>query len=303
MNAQSTADIRSLRHPIGYTDGLGKELPSEPNLIRNLQLSDVLTRTMEVREMVGLFAEHLQSEVHHEGLAYANEQLGLKVEIGTQGQHSLGYRIVVSDQDLGELTVSRSRLFAASEADRIEAITCALVYPLRNAILYNTALRSAFRDPLTGVNNRAALDSALPREIRLAQRHNTPTTLLVIDCDRFKQINDNHGHQLGDQVLCFMTGLIRANLRDTDLVYRYGGDEFVVLLSGTNTEGAERVAERIRRSVETRSFTHNNLSLVLSASIGLTQLNGRDSLESVFYRADEALLRAKRLGRNRVAIA
>ena len=89
----------------------------------------------------------------------------------------------------------------------------------------------------------------------------------------------------------------------TDLVFRYGGDEFVVALNNTDLDGARDVAERIRRSMESIQFTQENVRLVLSASIGITQLTGEDSLETAFQRADEALFLAKREGRNRVAVA
>ncbi len=183
----------------------------------------------------------------------------------------------------------------------MENLMCSLVYPLRNASMYQLAMKSAFQDPLTGINNRASLEKSLPREINLAQRHGTPLTLLVIDVDHFKNINDTHGHQIGDAVLRELTSVFAECVRTTDLVFRYGGDEFVISLSNTDIEGARDVAERIREGIEKCQFSVGNVRLVVSASVGMTELNGRDTLESAFRRADEALLLAKREGRNRVA--
>ena len=180
---------------------------------------------------------------------------------------------------------------------------CTLVYPIRNATMYQAALNSAYRDPLTGVENRAVLESRLPREIQLSQRHGTPASVLVLDVDRFKSINDSHGHHTGDLVLQRLVAVFQSVLRNTDLICRYGGDEFVIVLSNTDAEGGLYVAERIRQKVENLRVQVGNVNLVLSTSIGLTELRLDDDASTVFERADAALLLAKQSGRNNVILA
>lgn len=269
--------------------------------IRALQLGEKLFKVLDVKALIDLFFVEVQTYIPHDSIGYSNSQLGIALSLGKSSRHRMEYDLVLAGQSLGEIIVTRARLFGSKEVALMEDLMCSLVYPLRNASMYQLAMLSAFQDPLTGINNRASLEKSLPREINLAQRHVTPLTLLVIDVDYFKNINDTHGHQIGDAVLCEITGVFAETVRTTDLVFRYGGDEFVIALSNTDKEAAREVAERIREGIEKCQFSVGNVRLVISASVGMTELNGRDTLESAFRRADEALLLAKREGRNRVA--
>lgn len=269
--------------------------------IRALQLGEKLFKMLDVKALIDLFFVEVQAYIPHDSIGYSNSQLGISLSLGKSSRHRMEYDLVLAGQVLGEIVVTRARLFASKEVALMEDLMCSLVYPLRNASMYQLAMLSAFQDPLTGINNRASLEKSLPREINLAQRHDMPLTLLVIDVDHFKNINDTHGHQVGDAVLREITGVFAETVRTTDLVFRYGGDEFVIALSNTDSEAAREVAERIREGIEKCQFSVGNVRLVISASVGMTELNGRDTLESAFRRADEALLLAKREGRNRVA--
>ena len=269
--------------------------------IRGLQLGEKLFKVLDVKALIDLFFVEVQAYIPHDSIGYSNNQLGITLSLGKTSRHRMEYDLVLAGQVLGEIVVTRARLFASKEVALMEDLMCSLVYPLRNASMYQLAMLSAFQDPLTGINNRASLEKSLPREINLAQRHDMPLTLLVVDVDYFKNINDTHGHQIGDAVLREITGVFAETVRTTDLVFRYGGDEFVIALSNTDSEAAREVAERIREGIEKCQFSVGNVRLVISASVGMTELNGRDTLESAFRRADEALLLAKREGRNRVA--
>ncbi len=269
--------------------------------IRGLQLGEKLFKVLDVKALIDLFFVEVQAYIPHDSIGYSNSQLGITLSLGKTSRHRMEYDLVLAGQVLGEIIVTRARLFASKEVALMEDLMCSLVYPLRNASMYQLAMLSAFQDPLTGINNRASLEKSLPREINLAQRHDMPLTLLVVDVDYFKNINDTHGHQIGDAVLREITGVFAESVRTTDLVFRYGGDEFVIALSNTDSEAAREVAERIREGIEKCQFSVGNVRLVISASVGMTELNGRDTLESAFRRADEALLLAKREGRNRVA--
>ncbi len=135
----------------------------------------------------------------------------------------------------------------------------ALIYPLRNALLYKQAVEKAYNDPLTGLNNRAAFDKSIEQEVDLATRHGHSLSLMMLDLDRFKQINDNYGHIVGDAVLKSFADCIMECMRSSDIVFRYGGEEFVILLRNTELAGAILLAERMRKNIENMKFDYNNV--------------------------------------------
>lgn len=161
----------------------------------------------------------------------------------------------------------------------------------------------ALADPLTELSNRRALDWELPRQIQNARTRSAPLSLLMLDVDYFKSINDTYGHLAGDRVLQLLSARLRHNLRFQDTPFRYGGEEFVIILSNTNANEAQAVALRLNHLVGNQSFTiDNNLALQITASVGIASLQPEDDPNgvSLLNRADRNLLRAKSNGRNRV---
>jgi diguanylate cyclase (GGDEF)-like protein len=163
----------------------------------------------------------------------------------------------------------------------------------------------AATDPLTGVANRRTLDQTLRHEWFRAQRSGQPLSLLMIDADHFKTLNDRHGHQVGDEALRSLAGIIHANVhRPTDLVARYGGEEFSVILAETDSEGARQIAERIRAQVEQLPLLGDDQSpMTVSIGISTWTTASEISLEQLLFAADKALYQAKERGRNRVVAA
>ena len=169
--------------------------------------------------------------------------------------------------------------------------------------MYREALQAAARDPLTGLNNRFGLESVLDREIDLARRHETALSVLMIDADAFKAINDNYGHLVGDTALRTLADVIVRCMRDSDMVFRYGGEEFVVVLSNTAQPGAQNLAERIRGTTEQTAVAVERTKFNVTVSIGVATLAAGETQGVLLTRADQALYTAKRNGRNRVVAA
>lgn len=155
----------------------------------------------------------------------------------------------------------------------------------------------AVTDPVTGLWNRRQSTDLLAADLEQAQRTGQPMTLLMIDIDNFKNINDTHGHQTGDRVLIEVGRRLRDNLRSTDIVGRWGGEEFIVLLRYCGLTDALGTAEKLRRQIAEAPFER---LCAVTVSTGATQLRGEDDLNSWLGRADEALYEAKRAGRNAV---
>jgi diguanylate cyclase (GGDEF)-like protein len=175
-----------------------------------------------------------------------------------------------------------------------------LVPALRNALQYLSAMQTATRDALTKVGNRVALEITADREIAMARRTGQPTAILVLDIDHFKSINDKYGHTAGDHVLIDVAQQLRENCREVDSIFRFGGEEFVVLLSQTEEIGATAIAERIRLAVANMNTQYQQQTIKITASIGIACLDRGEALPAWFERADRALYLAKKAGRNRV---
>ncbi|HTO41338.1 MAG TPA: diguanylate cyclase, partial [Rhizomicrobium sp.] len=165
------------------------------------------------------------------------------------------------------------------------------------------SLEMAITDQLTGLHNRRYMERHLSNLITSAGKTNKPLAFLIMDIDYFKRVNDSHGHDIGDEVLREFSARIGANVRGIDLACRYGGEEFVVAMPDTDIAFAYSVAERLRRSVESTPFeiSRDPKRLNITISIGIAASEGEgDTAEALLHRADQALYRAKRDGRNRV---
>jgi two-component system, cell cycle response regulator len=161
----------------------------------------------------------------------------------------------------------------------------------------------ALADPLTELSNRRAMEWELPRQIQNAGIYKTALSLIILDVDYFKLVNDTYGHQIGDRVLQLLAARLQHNLRLQDTIFRYGGEEFVIVLSQTNITEARIVATRLRRLVSDQPFNiDGTLALQITISLGLAVLNSEDDPkgEELLRRADDNLLKAKSSGRNRV---
>ncbi|CAK0756250.1 hypothetical protein CCP3SC15_2140003 [Gammaproteobacteria bacterium] len=265
-----------------------------------LRLAGVLQTSLELEQILRLFSAELAPLVPHDGLTFFPPSKGEHLALGQRARYSVSYCLTLYDHPLGTLLVYRDRRFTKSEVDILEDLLRGLVYPLRNALLYQEALAAALRDPLTGIGNRAALDLALVREVRLAQRNNVPLSMLILDVDRFKRVNDTYGHAAGDCVLRTLAHCVTTCTRTTDLVARFGGEELAVLLNNTDAQGAYLLAERIRIAVEATQIRYENKAIQVTVSIGVSDLQTEDDSHSLFCRADAALYWAKETGRNRV---
>jgi len=271
------------------------------------QVSALLQTTLDVEKVIELFARELGKVIPYDSFTYQHADKGLSLSVGTAARHSAGYRLLLEERLLGEVSLTRAQRFSDAEIISVENLIGGLVYALRNALLYREAIESALRDPLTGVANRAALDTALKREVSLSQRHKLPLSVLLLDIDKFKKINDTYGHAAGDLVLQTLTQGVNACIRTSDVQARYGGEEFVVVLPGTDRNGAVLLATRIRRHIESLCCTvpaaSATAALRFTVSLGVAAFDGQEDSASLVHRADQAMYAAKQLGGNQVSIA
>lgn len=285
--ARAKAPVRQLANLPAYT----------------LELTASLGRHLELDTLIDHFSRTVGEFLPHDSLSFRHQLAGHDRVImhGSAGRHSCSYQLQVEDMKLGALRVTRRRRFDEAELTVLEQLIGVLVYPLRNALRYRIAQHDAATDPLTGLSNRGVFKDAVPREVSRALRFNTSLTLLMLDLDNLKKINDRGGHSAGDHALELVAATLKAGVRDSDQVFRYGGDEFAVLLVGSAGASAREVAERLRSRVA--ALSPNAGSAAPTLSIGLATLRPDDTAQALFERADTAVYGAKQAGRNCVCSA
>lgn len=214
--------------------------------------------------------------------------------------------IVIRNRVMGsvQLLATNEDGFSQEDAQLLWIFCLVAENQLDREFAHEGLLKFAFTDYLTGLRTRGYFEQQLDLEIKRSERKGTLLSLLMIDIDYFKQLNDRCGHQVGDQVLRELASLLQREMRDLDTVARYGGEEFVVVLPETDDAGARRVAQRIRMSVEDAAFAGClQANQQITISIGIAAL-GRDTRFKcdLIHQADAALYRAKHLGRNQVVV-
>ncbi|MCI0519448.1 MAG: diguanylate cyclase [Chloroflexi bacterium] len=212
-----------------------------------------------------------------------------------------GVPLRVQQKIIGRLGLDSASLhaFSAEDIAKVQAFADQAALAIENARLYAEVQFLAVVDELTGVYNRRGLFTLGQRDMDRAERFSRPLAALFIDLDHFKEFNDQHSYQTGDMVLRHTAERLRSHLREVDLVGRYGGEEFVVLLPETDQPAAEEVAERLRSAVENARYPVAGGKLSVNISVGgCLNHPGEDTLESLIARASQALQRAKKAGRN-----
>ncbi|MCF6209913.1 MAG: diguanylate cyclase [Gammaproteobacteria bacterium] len=189
---------------------------------------------------------------------------------------------------------------------------CFTLFDVTDTSIYQqqlTALTQELRevsnhDGLTQLFNRRYIEETLSKEFKRAQRYSHPLTVILSDIDHFKQVNDTHGHLAGDEVLRIISRRLQSNLRDTDVLGRYGGEEFLIVLPNTGTKGGKVLAERLRHAIESEPVTFGDIHLSINISLGITELREEDSrdYEQLIGEADQALYQSKESGRNQATV-
>ncbi len=199
------------------------------------------------------------------------------------------------------LILKKGRELSSDEIDLINHSFEILAECLRRGLEYEDLFERASNDSLTGLSNRRVFEERIYGMIESAKRYHNPLSMISMDLDKFKEINDNLGHQAGDDVLRSVAQVLKQAVRSTDLLVRMGGDEFLLILDNTDITSARILAERLCVAVDELNIWAND-TIKLGVSIGLTQLKKEESLKKWLERTDDILYQAKDEGRSRVAV-
>jgi len=217
----------------------------------------------------------------------------------------MGLPLCVRGEPIGYLTMDSHEVGAYDEQDAVlvQAFADEVAIAIENANLFKQVQHLAITDPLTGLNNRRYFFEAARRELERARRYQSPLSLIMVDIDHFKRVNDTHGHQAGDRVLVGVTNRCREKLREVDICARYGGEEFVFLLPETDLEGAQQVAERLRAVVNDTPIEAGEKQISVTISLGVAELDEDcQDIQTLVRRADMAQYVSKANGRERVTV-
>ncbi|CAH9052483.1 hypothetical protein PSECIP111951_00629 [Pseudoalteromonas holothuriae] len=259
------------------------------------KLVEQLQTTLHIDELLTVFAEHAQRIIKLSGLQF-HSSLGIAQMHNSDNQYTpYKFDLMLNEEHLGQLVYFCQYQLSDSIKAKLCRLHNALLYPLRNALTYNRVLKLATKDALTGLNNRCVFTDNLAQRIERDRRLQSRFSLMLLDLDNFKQVNDLHGHSAGDEVLVRFAHILKECVRSTDSVYRFGGDEFAIIIDDPEFTTNKVIAERVMHAVR---HCHLLSKLAVTTSIGFTLSAMHDCESSIFARTDKGLYKAKADGRN-----
>ncbi|MFW5825403.1 MAG: GGDEF domain-containing protein [Marinobacter sp.] len=264
-----------------------------------------VSMTLSLEQLLGVFAEELGNVMPFGQLVYRH-RLGHQDFVYTTGMggvHRCDYQLTLEGENYGALSLNRRTRFSEEELEAIEFFLGILICPLRNACQYALVEQAALTDGLTEIPNKRALDMELARDCSLGDRHGDTFTLILCDLDYFKQINDSYGHVIGDHILKATARALRTATRDGDSIFRFGGEEFAIVLPHTGSQYGQQIADRIREAIHTIRVMAGSTEVRVTASAGVATRRKGETPDQWLARADDALYRAKDAGRNCTRVA
>jgi diguanylate cyclase (GGDEF)-like protein len=263
------------------------------------RFGSALAATHDEKELLRIVAEAAAEATSARGtrIVLVDGSVVSRGDADGEGEHLI-LTLSASGEHFGTLELVGDS-FGKQQRMNAASLAAHAVVALENARLHGLVERQALVDGLTGLANRRAASDAVHSEAVRAERLETPLSVVLADLDGFKDVNDEHGHAVGDAVLRVFAGVLRETLRESDVAGRWGGEEFLLLLPGADEEGAAQLAERVRVELAARSIP-GVPGLRVTASFGVAQYAGEPNTEQLVAAADDALYRAKRAGKDRV---
>lgn len=288
------------------------------------QLSYVLQLSLETDKILELFFKQIKQYLKLTKLVYIYEKqceshnsannisivVGSRISsIHTNNKLTTKFQLFYKQEFLGEINFASKTKFTPNKLLELQSYVKLLILPLKNSLLYTEAVHATKIDPLTGISNRLCLVQDLQYHFNFSSRYNSPLSIIFLDIDYFKKINDQFGHIVGDKILINLADMLKLIVRKSDKVYRFGGEEFVIILEHTNSSGAENLARKLKSFINKKTFyvpvdktEQEYIKLNLTISMGISSKNNNDCPESLMNRADSALYVAKNNGRNKYII-
>jgi len=256
------------------------------NRTRGNHLLEQLQMTLELDKILNIFAMEAAKYVDFSGLTFRSEGISATIRGSRKAKVKRQFELKINNESIGILSYSINAPISSINFKVLKDLHQYLVYPLRNAVQYQHAMALAMQDSLTKLGNRRYFDEQLKRAMHHANRQHKVVGLLVCDLNQFKAVNDTFGHQVGDEVLVNFSKALQSCVRDSDSVFRFGGDEFAIIVEDAGKQSLEVIENRVHHAMTQNDFL---VSYNVSCSLGYTYLKTTDNEKTIFERADKAL--------------
>lgn len=266
------------------------EKQEKNTFISEKQLLESLQSSLDIHELLNVFAKEAARFIDFSGLYFQKAGLKIAMNGSRPAKNERKYDIKIHGQFIGTLNYAINTPISLSNHQVLKHLHSYLAYPLRNAIMYYQAIQLAMEDSLTGLGNRRYFDEQLKRAMHQANRHQTQVGLIVADLDKFKTINDTHGHLIGDKILVQFAKALESSIRDSDSAFRFGGDEFAIIVEQASEQALDIIEYRIIQVLHTDPIL---TKYHVNCSLGTTFMTRADDEHSFFNRADEILYHRK----------
>ncbi|MBV2128134.1 GGDEF domain-containing protein [Arsukibacterium indicum] len=257
-------------------------------------LTSQLQTSLDIQQQLDIFSMYVGRVLNISGIRL-NTAFGEHSAAGsTNSAHTYKSLLVLNQQCLAEVHYHSNQPFSPMQQRDLLLLESEWLFALRNALVVARLQQMALKDPLTALGNRRFFDDSFAKAIQLSRRRQQTCALLLLDLDNFKQLNDNYGHAMGDELLVVVADCMRDALRQTDSLFRFGGDEFAIILADEDADSADLVARRLLKAINQH---YKCQQYGISASAGLAYLQPMQSAEQLFATADRALYEAKAAGK------
>ena len=256
----------------------------------NSSLLEQLQTTLDLDKMLDIFAMAAARYIKFSGLYFKSKMVSKTLRGSRKAKHERQFELKLNDEFIGTISYSIDKPISMRHYKDLQRIHQIILYPLKNALQYHQAMQLAMQDALTGLGNRRYFDEQLKRAMHNANRHHAQVGLVVGDLNKFKPINDTYGHSTGDQVLIQFANVLRTCIRDSDSIFRFGGDEFAIIVENASEYALDIIQNRINSSLKTNVLL---AKYQVGCSLGTTFMNRADNEHTLFERADQALYRQK----------
>jgi diguanylate cyclase (GGDEF)-like protein len=279
----------------------GQYLPPTANSYRSTNDGNIhslvaqLQKTLELDKLINIFSFEAAKLLTIDGLQFHSIDGVVEMTGSKNLGQTVSFDLEIENERLGQLVYFTKKPISIFLKEKLQRLHSVIVYPLRNALMFYRVKKLATKDILTGLSNRSHFNDYLCKKLDRCRRHHRHFGLMLLDLDNFKQVNDTHGHLFGDRVLVQFSKLLLQSIRGIDTVFRFGGDEFAILVDDNQENACNIIANRMQILVHQDALLAKHQ---VTTSIGFTLAKVSDDQVSVFERADKALYKAKKNGRD-----